>query len=120
MGPMIVKLIETNKSSIYEIKSFPKEWIDESLSDIVWADYRNDLEDHAIAAGDSYVLLEYNLNLPTSSSGQMHQIRQILKDLTITIKYMDIYKNEQPILCRKLDWFGENTRKQQKYDLSNS
>jgi len=112
MGPLIVKSIETSKG-IYGIKGYPKDWIDDTMPEIIWADFRNDLEEHAIASGDTCVLLEYNLRLVESSKEEMNQVRQILKDLTITIKYSDIYNNEQPILRRELGWFGRNNRKQQ-------
>jgi hypothetical protein len=105
MGTMIIKSIETSDNEGNK-KEYPIDWFPQ---DIMWADFRKGLP--AIKEGDSIVLLEYKLDPQNKNSEKEREnIRSILKNLTIRIKYKDIYDKEQQILSRSLDWFGRNKK----------
>ena len=103
-GPMIIKSIETvNKEGVK--KSYPYEWIP--------IDYRQqfyrDLENTAIPPGVIINLITFNF--PLSDLNELHkkeEIKSILNDLTIRIKYTDIYNLEQPDYVKSIKDFGEN------------
>ena len=106
IGPMIVKSIETSNNQGTK-KEYPVDWMP---SDIMWGGFRRALKNQAIVAGDSTVLLEFNLPDPIDedSARQRDEIRSVLKNLRIRIIYTDVYDKEQPELVRSLDWFGRN------------
>jgi len=105
MGPMILTSVETVDNSGIN-KNYPIDWMP---SKYIWTNFRRNLQNHAIIAGDSIILLEYSLDPQNKDlAKQRDEIRSILKNLTIRIKYMDIYNKQQPDLIRSLDWFGRN------------
>jgi hypothetical protein len=105
IGPMIIKSVETVDNSGIK-KDYPIDWMS---SKYIWTNFRRNLQNHAIIAGDSIILLEYNLDPQNKDlAKQRDEIRFILKNLTIRIKYTDIYNKEQPDLIRSLNWFGRN------------
>lgn len=103
VGPMIIKSCITKGNS--ENKSYPIDWMPDN---IIWKTFRRNLEEHAIIASESLTLLELNVDLNDKAAvKQREKIRNILKDLEMTIKYTDIYgKNFTE--SRKLNWFGRN------------
>lgn len=100
---MIIKSCITKGNS--ENKSYPIDWMPDN---IIWKTFRRNLEEHAIIASESLTLLELNVDLNDKAAvKQREKIRNILKDLEMTIKYTDIYgKNFTE--SRKLNWFGRN------------
>ncbi len=107
IGSMIVKSIETSINQ-RTIKKYPIDWMPPGIG---WATFRKDLENSAIKAGDSFVLLKYVLDPQDKNSAlQRDEIRSRLKNLTIRIVYTDVYGKEQPELVKSLNWFGRNIR----------
>lgn len=110
LGPMIVKSIETYDPQKGIIKDYPIDWMKGKMpSGFYFTRFRKNLEDSTIMAGDHEVLLEYEYN--TSDPFDIEnatQIRSILKDLKIRIKYENFYEEEQPEFVKSLDWFGIN------------
>jgi hypothetical protein len=109
MGTMILKSFETSDNE-GNSKGYPIDWMS---SGIMWANYRKGLS--PIKEGDSTIFLDYvpNSQKPNFEK-ERQEIRSVLKNLTITIKYEDIYGVEQPILIRHLDWFGRNSTEMEK------
>jgi len=123
-GPMLIKSIETiNKHGI--IRNYPKDWMPRvtKLKELFWTG----LEDTAIIVGVPAPILQYQLvplvielgpsqidqnklnelkKLRSEQEQERDSIRLILKDLTIRIKYTDIYNNERPEFTKSLDFFG--------------
>lgn len=114
-GPMIIKSIVTKKD--LDSKEYPIEWMP---PDITWENFQGDINNHAIKEGDYIELLKYTS--PKTShitDPNIYIIRSILKDLTISIEYEDIYNTKQPKISRKLDWFGRTIKEQNnRYSLT--
>jgi|GEM_PF-1187565 len=102
-GPMIIKSVETeNKEGIK--KKYPVDWIPLQDRQLFWTA----LEDISIKSGSGIYLLKFKYNPSNPDQEQKRDnIRSILKDLSIRIKYTDIYDRVQPDLVKPFDYFGE-------------
>jgi hypothetical protein len=103
-GPMIIKSVETSNSEGNKL-NYPIEWIPMTLKPKI--SFLINLENTAILNGTGANILEYHLDpAKINEAKERDAIRLILKNLTIRIKYMDIYGKEQPEITKNLDWFG--------------
>jgi hypothetical protein len=98
---MIIKSVETSDNQGNK-KSYPMDWIPIADRQFVW----RDLENTAILNGTKVDILGFNFvsiidgkpKLPITKDQvkKREEIRSILKDLTIRIRYTDIYGIDQP------------------------
>jgi hypothetical protein len=112
VGPMIIKSVETHDSQGNK-KDYPMDWIPLPDRQFVW----RDLENVAILNGKKIDILGFNFvtiidgkpKLPITKDQikKREEIRSILKDLTIHIKYTDIYGKEQPEYKYSFSVFGQ-------------
>jgi hypothetical protein len=105
-GPMIIKSITVND------KPRP---LYQALSDILpegiyWTNYTADYADRSVRAGGQVVLVDLdsgsNTHVSPEKFGEARDlVRRALGNITVRVKYTDIYNKNQPIAERKLDWF---------------
>jgi len=101
IGPMIITSCKTKNRSAE--KECPIDWLP---SNIVYKNFRKGLENHVLAPNEESVLLE--IEFDKSQNTDIDKIRNILKDLTLTIEYKDIYDKNKNKVEKKFDWFGRN------------
>jgi hypothetical protein len=104
VGPLIIQEIKTYKNGNF--KNYPIDWFENE--NIIWKTFQKNLENYSIPANSESILLEYNVDLSDQKSVNTRElIRNILKDLTIKVKYKDIYDKSFNIE-RNLSWFNGN------------
>jgi len=115
IGPMILKGLtvyngeKTNKSIIDAI---PKELKER----ILWTNFTSNYEDRAIPVNGSLDLIVWTINstyddIPNQIEIDREELRLALKNLTVKIKYTDIYEENNFVEEQKFDWFGRNLEK---------
>ena len=109
-GPMIIKSVEISNDQGIK-KNYPIDWIPQEDQSKI--SFWKDLEDVALSKGNGIELFNYSYDLNNKNLVQLNanvelreKLRSILKDLTIRIKYKDIYGKDQPEFSKKLDIFG--------------
>lgn len=101
-GPMIIKSVETINDKEVK-KNYPRDWIPEDYK----LESLTHIEDCAILPGNPVRLLNFVYKNNPADLEKRDKIRDILKDLTIRIKYTDVYNREQPELKQSLDYFRQ-------------
>jgi hypothetical protein len=112
VGPMIIKSVETSDSKGNK-KNYPVDWIPLADRQIFW---RN-LENTALLNGVKVDILGFNfvpiidgkpkMPITKDQKTKREEIRGILKDLTIYVRYADIYGIEQPEFIQDFSIFGQ-------------
>lgn len=118
VGPMIIKSIKTRNNQ-GNVKDYPGDWIPQRQRQGnlgVW----KDLENTSLLSGGRVELVNFGINpqipvtiqpsliqLTEEQKGDRDEIFGILKDLTISVTYEDIYGIEQPEYQRDLKFFGQ-------------
>ncbi len=103
-GPLIIKSIETTNDQGIK-KKYPIEWVPREYRHQFA--FRIDLENVAIINGQKPLnLIKVKFNPQNIEEVMLSgTFREILANLTIRIKYTDIYGKIQPELIRNLNWF---------------
>jgi hypothetical protein len=112
LGPMIIKSIETVDKQGTK-KDHPADWIpwNELTAEHFFKSFK---EKDNIRNGMNEVIFQYNFESESGSPKEQRMkeerklIRNILKDLTIRIRYSNIYRNEQTKIIQSLEGFGKN------------
>ncbi len=116
IGPMIIKSIESSDKQ-GNTKGYPIDWIPVKNRHGNFA-YWKDLENTSILNGSKVDILTFNIvpphgdkpvpiKLTKEQIEDRDEIFGILKELTITVKYEDIYGIEQPEYKKDLTFFGQ-------------
>lgn len=112
VGPMIIKSVETSDNKGNK-KNYPVDWIPKANRQIFW----RELENTALLNGSKVDILGFNFEqvidgkhkapITKEQITRREEIRGILKDLTIHIRYADIYGVEQPEFKQDFSIFGQ-------------
>jgi hypothetical protein len=105
MGPMIIKSITINNSpqplDIALLEVLPK--------GIYWRHFTSDCTDRSVRAGGKVLLLDLHSStyrgVNASFVADRDLVRHALGNITVRVKYTDMYNENQPIAERTLDWF---------------
>jgi hypothetical protein len=103
-GPMIIKSIMVNDKPQPLIDAMP------DLPDgIQWANFVEDTGNRSVSAGGELVLIELsspsNEDVSPEFANARDLVRRALGDLTVCVRYTDIYDKNQPAAERWLNWF---------------
>jgi len=102
-GPMMIKSVKTVNMDGSK-KDYPVEWIPLGDRQYFWGN----LEGTAINNGTKVDILVFKFDISKPNQiRKREEIRSILKNLTIQIKYDDMYQNNRPDIIKSLDYFGE-------------
>ncbi len=105
IGPMIIGSVETfNDKGV--TKNYLADWIPHEYKQNM--DLGTHIEGCAIHPGAQYDFLKYGYNPSNPDDLTIsNEIRSMLKDLTIRVKYFDVYNREQPELIQHLNFLEE-------------
>ncbi len=108
VGPAIIKeiLCSNNKDKTNSlIELIPNEFQIKNHGIVKlqnFVDFVENIEERVIAPNKEIIIIKYE---PEYDS-ELVAIRTILKDISIKIRYVDIYQKEQPVRFRDCSWFG--------------
>ena len=77
-----------------------------------FTDFVENIEGRTIPPGDSITLLELS-----GKREKYNALRAILKDVTVTVHYSDVYNDKQPTTERALDFFGRTLSDSDDYEI---
>lgn len=115
IGPLIIKKLtvknqERTKDTIIDI--IPAE----ISKRIQWSDFATSLEKKAIPAGQKLNILVWEINDTYKHLGQEKiikdrtDLRDVLKDITMTLDYTDVYEVKKYQIEQSLNWFGRHKK----------
>lgn len=108
LGPLIVDELKVTSSS-GDSWSALIEAMPVLPDDITWTNFASDLDGQPIGAGEERFLIQLEFeedDLPNYVKVALEEVRRALMDLTVHIRYEDIYGVEMPLCERDLEWFG--------------
>lgn len=115
LGPMrFLSMVTEDKHGVK--KEHPADWINAALeaqdktlaTQGIFKSFRKG--DHIKSASDEFIVnYDFKSNTGSDQTTKVREIkwiRNVLKDLTIRVKYTDIYDREQPEIVQSLEGFG--------------
>ena len=106
-GPLIIKEFTAEYRNIIKnnlISLMP--FLPENVS---WSTFFDELNEFSILPGESINLLEFKPDLENIAEVNFrNEVRKVLSEIKVTLKYSDIYDCLMPIKVKKLSWFGRH------------
>lgn len=109
IGPAIIKSIKVQKNE-HEVKTSIFHWLPEKLpGKMNYKEYLTAYKDFVIKSGVTGIMLEVPINPKKEEQiTTKENIRAVLRNLTVNIKYEDIYQNLMDTYSIKLDLYSRN------------
>ena len=107
IGPLLVETIRVTdgKEERHDVIS----WMPDLPDGIHWATFYGKADGACIPPGSELVLLELSGNPDDPKFAEARtRCRQVLRRLTVSVVYRDIYRRSMPLGARNLSWFGRH------------
>jgi hypothetical protein len=117
VGPLIIKELKVQSQNGKELTNLI-DFVDLNLPDgLMWTNFVKQTTNRAIAIGDKICLLSINFDnveYPDKDSARQiprfrSDLRKLLGDLTVTVKYTGIYEKDILVYTRTLDWYKRHS-----------
>ena len=110
VGPLFIKSLKV-KNKDRETKNNIIDFMPPHPPDLPWTNYFANPTDFVIPPGEKLNLIELSTDDISDAFAEFRDnVRKTLMDLSIELKYKDIYDKTMPENKRALDWFGRHFR----------
>ncbi len=111
VGPLFIKSLKV-KNKNKKTKNNIIDFMPEHPSNLPWTNYFANPTDFVIPPGEKLNLIELSTeDISDTFADFRDTVRKSLMDLSIELKYKDIYDKTMPVNKRALDWFGRHFEK---------
>ena len=106
-GPLFIADVQISDGN--NSKSSIIKWMPQLPENLAWSKFTGDLVDRSIPAGGHLTLLEFQGSTTDADFCKSRdECRKQLANLTVIVKYSDIYKTKFSDYSESLKWFGRN------------
>lgn len=113
VGPLLVRHLTVSNGM--EDKEKLLDWMKPLPEGLTWTNFANSIKDRTVPPGEEIVLLELtdesddnNLVDPAIFGRARRNTRLCLSNLTVKVKYTDIYGSKFDTHSQELNWFGRH------------
>lgn len=105
VGPMMIK--DLHVECLKDTRPFLREFMPELPEGLIWSTYAGKIEHYSLGASEEVVLLELK-----GKEGDhvfvtfRDECRRLLGNITVVVRYTDIYQTELPLFWQPLSWYS--------------